>query len=389
MREWPLIVACFLDLLGFTMLIPDLQLRAEKMGASGMLIGFIIASTFLTQTLVSPFWGRLSDRIGRKPVFVGCTLISAGSMLAYGLAGNVWLILASRILAGLGSANVAVAQAAIADGSDQAARTARLGRLSAAMSAGMIIGPAVGGYAAKWFGSDMLGYVGAVVSAYGALAVLAFAKFAPVISEKQADDAPRRKFAIVRDFPALLPLIVVAGVAWFSLSTLEGTFGRLLKANWGYDSDVFGTIFSFESVIGLVVQGLLLGWLTKRFSDRALLVTGYVLQGVGLGLTPFAPGLAAIFVFSGLYAFGVGLANPTVSGLCSKAVPEHRQGEMFGVLQGARGIGFALGPIIGGALFDWRPESPYLLAGFVSVCAAVLVWRWAKSVQTSPVATAN
>ena len=124
--------AIFLDLTGFGMAFPDIQLRAEKFGAPGWLIGLALASYFITQFVVSPHWGRLSDRIGRKPVLLVCTALSAGSMVVYAFAGSIALIFLSRVLAGLAAANVVVAQAYIADKSSESAsadRRRRRGRL--------------------------------------------------------------------------------------------------------------------------------------------------------------------------------------------------------------------------------------------------------------------
>ena len=116
-----------------------------------------------------------------------------------------------------------------------------------------------------------------------------------------------------------------------------------------------------------------------------MLRLGYLLQGIGLGITPFMPNLPALFGASTLFAVGTGLANPTLNTLCSEATPEPRQGEMFGLLQSARSFGFLFGPILGGFLFDWRPASPYLLAASVSIAVGLL----AAFRQTGPLMQAR
>lgn len=363
-------------MVGFGMIIPDIQFRAEQMGAQGWMIGAILASTFLVQLLASQFWGRLSDRLGRKTVFVSCTLLSAASMVAYALAPNLLFILLSRILAGFGAANVAVAQAAIADATTGPERTVALGRISAALTTGLILGPAVGGEMASRFGSYWIGIVGASASFAGALLVWIVAEMAPGSIERKKLHflaAP-----LLKDFPALRPFLVAAVVAWFSLATLEGTFGRLIKATLGLGEREFGYIFAFESVIGVLVQAVLLSWILAKLTTTRALPIAYLLQGLGLALTPFAPGLAILVVASGLYALGAGVANPAVNGVCSQIVPEERQGELFGLMQSARAIGFILGPILGGALFDVWHAGPYLLAGFVCVVSAALVAKAAR-----------
>lgn len=367
----------FLDLVGFTMVFVDIQFRAEELHAHGWMIGVILASTFIVQTLVSPWWGAKSDQFGRKAAFIACTSLSAASMVMYGLSGNLWMILISRILAGLGGANVAVAQASVVDDSDTEYRTVVLGRLGAAQTAGMIAGPALGGLVGHFVGSQILGLMGGALSATGVILVAAFAQM-----RGKQDISRKPKFGfgpLVGEFPRLIPFVVIASVAWFSLSTLEGTFGRLLEAVYGYGRREMGLLFSFESLVSLIVQGAVLVWLTKTIKDRNLLTFGYLAQGLGLALTPFMPNtpwlpaIFPLFVVSFIYSAGSAVANPTLNGLASHCVDEERQGELFGVLHSARSIGFAVGPLIGGILFDWKPAAPYLLAGTVCIIAAILV----------------
>jgi MFS family permease len=145
--------------------------------------------------------------------------------------------------------------------------------------------------------------------------------------------------------------------------------------HYRWPATVFGDIFSFESLLAILVQSVLLAWLAKRLSQTALLRASYVLLGLGLLLTPFAPALPLLFLFSAFYAVGFGLANPTLNSASSTITPSERQGELFGLLQGARSVGFLIGPILGGALFDrWAP-APYVLAGAVGLIASMLVPR--------------
>lgn len=368
-------------MVGFTMLIPDIQLRAEAMlggiTIKGPIIGALLQSTFIVQLFASPRWGRISDQVGRKKIFVICQWISAIAMLMYGFAGSIAMLFVSRILAGFGGANVSVAQAmaAVAAGDN---RKQVLARVSATLSAGMIFGPAVGGFAVERFGSHMIGYVGAVISFLGGIIVLLLVpKDTPEPSEK-APSNPIFDFSIFRSYPNLLPFFWIAVTASFALATLEGTFGRLIHAMLGYGQKEFGIIFSFEAVLGILVSVFALGWLAKKFCDTSLLRLGYVVQGVGLGINPlagvlqqFAPGMFWLFVASTFYAVGSGVVGPTLSTLASNTVPEKIQGELFGTMQSARTVGFIIGPILGGFLFDiWHPL-PYVFAALVCFVVAI------------------
>ncbi len=373
----PLLFAVFLDMTGFGMVIPDVQTRLESFGARGWAIGAILSSYFLAQIAASPLWGRLSDRTGRKPILVVCGLLSAASLLVYAFAHSLPFVLFSRVLAGLAAANVVVAQAYIADAApDEAARTKSLGRVGAVITAGLILGPAVGGWLAERGGNVLLGFVAAGASGLGALWIALAVPHVPPVRE--TGTAVRRlttDLSLLREVPRLRPLFVLASAAFFALACLEGTFGRLIRLKLGYGPSEFGLIFGYESLLGVLVQSVFLGWVTARLTPPRLLAGAYVLQSVGLGLTPFAPHLAALFLLSTLYATGSGLAGPTVNALCSAATPAARQGEMFGLLQAARSFGFLLGPLLGSILFDWHAEAPYLLAGAVLLLVAVFAPR--------------
>jgi MFS family permease len=386
------LLAVFLDLLGFGMLVADIQLRAQSMmpegWPTGVIIGALLASTFVTQLIASPKWGRLSDERSRKPIVVLCTIFSAVAMLVYGFAGSLWVLLLSRILSGLGGANVAIAQAYISDRYTGEQRTAALGRVGAAISTGLIVGPPLGGFLAAAGESLPRGvpgqlYIGLVAGLCSLLGAVAMWLVLPNIPPTEKREPGKRRaidLTLIRDYPKLKPLIVIVSVAWFSLATLEGTFARLINHLFGYNQLQFGFIFGYESLLGVFVQAFLIAWIIRKWNSRQILRTGYVMQGLGLALNPAAAviasvlhPLATLFIASTIYAIGSGIASPTINSLCSREVPDERQGELFGILQGSRSFGFVAGPLLGGALFDLHPTIPYILAGVVCVAAAMLV----------------
>lgn len=374
--SFALLLLVFLDLVGFGMVIADVQIRAERFGAKGWLIGAVLASMFVVQILVSPLWGQLADRIGRKPVVLVCTAISAVSMVVYGMAGDIWWILASRILAGLAAANVAVSQAWISQATPEADRTAAMGRMGAAVSAGLIVGPAIGGALAKFGGNAAVGYVAAACSVLGVLAVAVSAQ--DVLGKRSKDDPKLPLSALLRE-KALVALMIVSSIAWLALACLEGTFARLLEHRWQQDQLAFGAVFGFESAVSFAVQAWILGSLAKRMSDRRLVVVGLILQGVGLATMPYFPIFGLVFIASALYSFGSALFGPSINAWCGKLTPDQLKGTMFGGLQAARSFGFIVGPIAGGALFDWNNGAPYLLAGVVCLVAAIVASRLADA----------
>ncbi len=367
-----LLLLVFADLVGFGMLIPSVQFRAEALGAKGWLIGAILSSMFVVQAFASPLWGGLSDRVGRKPVVIACTALSAVSMLVYAGSGSVWTILAARVLAGFGAANVSTAQAALADVSSPERRTALMGQVGAAVSTGLILGPALGGFLAARGGASLVGLVACACSTLG---LVAFALFFPKAAPRVEEKGERRKegVAILLQNRTLLALFGVAVVGWFALACLEGTFGRLIERTVGGGASLFGAIFAYESLLAVGVQGFVVAPAQRRLGERRLLLVAFGLQGAGLAAMPFVHSIPPLFLASTVYALGNSLVNPAVNGWCSRVTPERQQGAMFGLLQSARSLGFMVGPSLGGALFDVRPSAPYLVAGGVSAFAALFV----------------
>lgn len=370
--ELPLLFAIFLDLVGFGMTFPDVQLRAERYGASGWLIGGVLSSYYLVQMAVSPLWGRLSDRVGRKPALLFCGALSAASMLLYAQADSVGAILVSRMAAGLGAANVVIAQAYLAEAKDEAARAAAQGRMSAAVSAGLVLGPVIGGFLAQAGGNFLLGTVAAAASGLGVLWILVAVPPQAAPGAREAA-AKRPALSLLKDNTALCRLFLIAVAGWFALACLEGTFGRLIQRTLGYGQREFGILLSVEAVAA-VLLGAFYPVFARRARGETLLGLSYCLQAAGLALMPLAPGFGTLLFLSLLFGLGVGLAGPTINGRASILTPPGRQGEVFGLLQSSRACGFLLGPILGGGFFDWEPAAPYLAAA--SVLLALGAWLY-------------
>ncbi len=388
-----LFAALFLDLLGFGMIIADIQLNAERLlpaavhdnRLKGLIIGGVLASTFVVQLFFSSRWGRLSDRVGRKPILLICSLISALSMFVYGAADSIPWLLASRVIGGIGAANVAIAHALVADLFDGEDRKKAMARTGASVSAGLIAGPALGGRISEHLGSHTLGYIAGGASAIGLL-ILAFTiPNAEPRTEEQLESKKRGSFSLLLELPELRRFVIVALIAWFALATLEGTFARLIHKLYGYGPAEFGNLFAFESAITVLVQATVLAIWMKSLGETTLLRLAYLGQGIGLAMIPFSGNLGAtpilwLFVSSTAYGLGAAIAGPTINALCSHLTPSERQGELFGLIQSTRAIGFIVGPMLGGVLFGVSPALPYVFAGIVCVLAMVVV----QSRQPSP-----
>lgn len=369
----PLLALVFLDLVGFGMVIADVQIRAETFGAKGWLIGLTLSSMFVVQILVSPMWGGLADRIGRKPVVIICTIISALSLLAYGMADNIAWIILSRVLAGLAAANVAVANSWVSRMTTESERTTVMGHMGAALTAGLVVGPTIGGLLGKHMGNAGVGWIGAACSMLGVILVALFSKD-PVKSASEEEEKKLPLSSLFRE-KRLVALMTLSSIAWTALACLEGTFARLLMGVYERDQSWFGIIFGFESMVGFVVQAFLLKALAKRWSQKSLVTVGLLMQGVGLASMPYFPIFGMVFVGGAVYSIGSALFGPSLNAWCANVTPERLQGTMFGALQAARSFGFIVGPAVGGAMFDWNMGSPYVMAGGVCLAAAFFASR--------------
>jgi len=375
--HWPLLTMIFLDLVGFGMVIADVQLRAEAFGAKGWLIGLTLSSMFIVQLIFSPLWGGLADRIGRKPVVIVCTVLSALSLVAYGMATGIAWILLSRILAGVAAANVAVAQSWLSRSTPEEERSVVMGQMGAALTAGLVIGPAVGGFLAEHMGNRGVGWVGAGCSLVGVLLVAFLSK--DQVRSKEEEEEEKLPVSVLFKEKRLVALMVLSSVAWTALACLEGTFARLLAGQYDKGQSWFGMIFGYESLVGFVVQAFLMKTLSKRWSQKTLVTTGLVMQGVGLASMPYYPVFGLIFLGATIYSFGSALFGPSLNAWCANVTPNRLQGTMFGALQSARSFGFIVGPTVGGAMFDWNMGSPYVMAGGVCLAAAFLATRLQSS----------
>ena len=246
-----------------------------------------------------------------------------------------------------------------------------MGGVGAAASAGLIVGPALGGLLSARGGAPLLGAVAAAFSGLGLVAVALLVPASPPRVPPKAIDGGR--FRLLSAGRTLHVLLGAAVVGWFALACLEGTFGRLMERNLGQGALAFGVVFGYESLLSVGVQSLLVGRLQGRWGDRTLLTVAFTLQGIGLAAMPFARSFGSLLPAATVFAVGNALVNPSINGWCSRETPESQQGALFGSLQSTRSLGFMVGPTLGGTLFDVRPWGPYLLAGGVSIIAATLV----------------
>jgi len=364
----------FVDLLGFGIVLPQLPYYAEAFGASAVWVGAILTSYSAAQFLGASFLGRLSDRIGRRPVLLASLAGSAISLTLSGLATSLLGLVLARGLAGLFGGSIAAAQAYVADSTSREERARYMGLLGASIGLGFVFGPALGAGLARWgFGTA------AFVAAGLAAANLVFACFRLPEShgERQRHPAASRldfsHLSRALRHPAIGSLLGATFLATLAFVAMEATFALLGEHRFGLDSARLGFVFTYIGVLIVIVQGVLVGRLVPRLGERVLAVAGCLAMALGLALMPLAPSLPLALVALGLLAVGQGFTAPTLSTLLSRAVDADEQGGTLGLGQSLAAAARVVGPLGAGWLFDRAFAAPYAVSATLMLLAAALV----------------
>jgi MFS family permease len=376
-----LFVIVFIDLLGFGMVIPVMPLYAKKLGASEAWIGLLNTGYSAMQFVFAPIWGRLSDRIGRKPVLLLSIAMTAVAFAVYGAAQSFGLLLASRLFAGAATANIAIAQAYVADVTPPEGRAKGMGLLGAAFGFGFVFGPAIGGVLSQ----HSLGLPGYAAAALAALNGAAAFFVLPEPAQHAAPARPRGRVTwLLTELqrPGIRGLLVCYFFIVLAFSAMEATFSLLVVDRYGLPIQRVNYLFAYIGSVIVLVQGGLIGPLTRRLGERRLLVAGAVLQALGLAGLPFAAALGdasvlglpvGLLLAAGALAMGNGFTNPAISALISRRSRAQDQGGSLGIGQSAAAFGRILGPESGTFTYSrLAPHFPYVAGAGIMTLAAVI-----------------
>jgi len=368
----------FLDLVGFGIVIPLLPLYAERFGAGPVAVTWLVAVYSLMQFLFAPWWGALSDRVGRRPVLLVGLFGSAASYLLFGLAGTLPVLFAARALAGFMGANVGVAQAYVADVTAPEERARGMGLVGAAFGLGFIFGPAIGG-ALSHFGPAAPFYgAGALALANGLFALAALPESLP--AERRAPVVKgglgqrlRTLSAALRD-PRLRPLFSAAFLATLALAAMEGTLSLWADRRWALTPAETAYLFAYVGGVAVLVHGFAVGRLARALGERRMALVGALVLSAGLALLPLSPSLPVLGVALAAFAFGQGTVLPAVSALVSRGASPGDQGRLLGVSQSLSALARVAGPVGGGLVFaEVGIGAPYLLGAVLALAALAVL----------------
>lgn len=381
----------FVDLLGFSLILPLLPYYAESFGATQVVTGLLVASYAAAQLIGAPLLGRLSDRIGRRPVL----LVSvAGTIIGFLLLGFapvlgklfapllgfqsaspliITILFISRILAGLTGGNITVAQAYIADVTDEQNRAKGLGLIGAAFGLGFIIGPAAGGILSQW-GYNIPAFTAGGVAIMNFIAIYLLLPES-LTSERREEMIQRKKLPFtlkalvdVLRRPIVGPLLHVRFFYGLGFATFTGIFS-LYTQSIGLNAQTTGYILAYVGFISVIVQGVLIGQLTKRFRENWLIITGLWIMAAALLAWAFTTQLWVLLVVILPLGLAGGVLNTVLQSAISKSVHRDEVGGILGVAGSLEALTRVLAPSIGGLLLQslgrWAP-------GVFS--AGIMVW---------------
>ena len=376
---WTIWTTVALDLVGFGIVVPILGRYAERFGANGLQVGLMFASFSIAQMVFAPILGRISDKVGRKPVIVFSLIGTAVGSFVTGAAGALWVLFLGRILDGASGASVAVAQGAVADIAPPEQRARLMGMLGAAFGVGFVVGPALGGLAALG-GPHVPFYLAGSIAAINAVAaMIRLPETKPDTSH--ITEKSQRGTALS---PALKRFALVGFLSMLGFAGFEATFSIWGQKQFEFTEGSASIVFVFVGVTLVAVQGGLIGPLTEKLGSRKLLRVGLSLVAVGLLLLGFTTTWPMLFVALFLLSLGQGMSGPSGSALVAELAPVERRGEAIGYQQSTAAFGRVAGPVMAGALFDHVGISaPFLVSGILIVFAVGSVWSITRVAVTA------
>jgi MFS transporter, DHA1 family, tetracycline resistance protein len=347
----------FVDLLGFGILIPILPTFATNvLGIKEGAIGIAVALYSLVQFLFNPLFGGLSDKYGRRNIILYCLLLNASGYIIFAFTHSFIMLLASRVVAGVGGSSIGVAQAYISDITTKEDRAKGMGMIGVAFGLGFVFGPIMGGILAHY--SYML--TGFASAGFSLLAFSLSIFLLPESLKKELmQQGIKRKMFNVEGFKKILnntPVLLVIAMFFiltFSVANIYGTFALLGTQVYHFTNIQNGTIYGVIGLVSAIVQGALIGRLSKKYSDNQLITVGSFLLALGLVFLPFGGNYTGLVIIITVLSLGSGTLQPILLSLISKVAPEQEQGIVLSLNQSFSAFARVLGPLWGGFSFQY------------------------------------
>lgn len=391
-----LMATAFADMVGFTMVLPLLAFYATDLGASASVLGALVATYAFAQLITAPLWGRASDRYGRRPLILAGLLASAAAYVLFGLAESLWLLFASRLVQGAGGGITGVVQAYVADAVEPEERAKALGWLTAATSAAVMIGPAMGSLA-TYLGREAPGFIAAGLCL---LNVLFAWRWLPEPSREAAahpegaGEAPPPRRTLRRTFFEVLrhPTGPVSSLIWIYAIGMMGFMGMnavlalYLKEVFGVTEKTIGYFYAYVGAISLVMRAVMLGPAVRRFGEVGVTRLGAVALVIGLAGVPLPTNLTGLALMVLFVPVGTALLFPATTALVSRRTLRRETGQILGVQQSFGSVSRMVGPLGSGLVFqEVGIRYPFWLAAVLMLGVSLLTLRQPRSEKPAPV----
>ena len=398
-RLWALMLTVFVDMVGFLMILPLLPFYADRLGAPAWQIGLMVSAYAVAQLATAPSWGRLSDGHGRRPMMMLGVTIAGSAHLLFALACSDWamhradargliaLFFLSRFVQGAGGASTAVVQAYVGDAIVPEERAKALGWITAATSAGVMIGPALGSLVAN-LGPAAPGLFAAGLCVLNLFFVERFLpESASDESRHHARAAPRgslrKRMLEVARHPrrpvSRLILIYTAGMMAFM--AMNAVLALFLMKRFGFTKETIGYAYTGVGVVSLVMRSLILGPSVRWWGERGVMKLGLLCLVAGFALQPLAPTLWFYAAAVILVPIGTALLFPASSSLVSRFAERHTLGATMGVQQAYGGVARLIGPAWAGAAFQFMsPGAPFWISSLLALAA----YFYALGIEPAP-----
>jgi MFS family permease len=383
----------FIYLLGFGIIIPITPILSRDLGATATQAGFLMASYSLMQFLFSPFWGRLSDRNGRRPVLLFCMMCEGICYLLFAFARSLEMLFVARALAGFFGASISTASAYISDVTPAHERSKGMAIIGVAFGLGFVFGPAIGGVLSLW-GSHISSapYFNTTFTASW-VSVICFFNFIfgyKFLKESLTHTPPPRsrenRLKVIWSklrIKTLGPLMTTYFLLSLAMSSMEATLVWFMgeKFNWGLEQVSFG--FAYIGLMLVFTQGFLVRRFLPKIGERHMLPIGislFILGMVGIAFMPTIPLMGLTMTF---LAVGNGLTNPSTLGSISLVAPKEDQGSILGLTQSFSSLGRILGPVLGGIIYKESISGPFLVSGLLGMSALIIILIIFKNIPMS------
>jgi len=384
-KLFTLLLIVFIDLVGFGIVIPILPIFIEKIGGGPFMVGLVIAIFSLFQFVFAPILGRLSDKYGRRPVLILTAFINALSYFLIFFSQTLLIIFVARIVAGIGSANISVAQAYVADTSKAHERTKKLALMGSIFGLGFIIGPLIGGIVSEQISVSAPFLIPAVLSLINA--VLMF--FVLPESNKALQKHIKIEFfnwKVTREvlrpknMSFLLFLFFFANLA---LALIIGVFPLFSQERFGWGEAQNGYYFGLIGLGSFITQAFLIRFLLRKFDETQLVRLSLLVFGISILIVGFSHwGLLTLLV-GPFTSFGFSLTNVNVQSLISLESKQEEQGIVLGVAQSFGSMARVIGPLIGGTIATFNLGAPYIISGIFAILILVFGQDYLKYIKTT------